>query len=71
MHTSKEMKTVNQLDVRSSPIARVWNRYQPRVALCALTLGSVIEPRWGSGGEALLKMDWLHNTYEAPRCQGA
>ena len=27
----------------------------------SLTLGSVIEPRWGSGGEALLKTGRLHN----------
>ncbi len=37
------------------------NRHQPRVARCALTLGSVIEPLWGSGGKALLKPDRLHN----------
>ena len=32
----------------------------------SLTLGFVIEPRWGTGGEVLLKTGRLHNTYEAP-----
>lgn len=31
------------------------------MARSALTLGFVIKPRWGSGGEALLKPNRLHN----------
>ncbi len=31
------------------------------MARYALTLGFVIEPRWGSGGKALLKPNRLHN----------